>query len=264
MNVALVKRIGLLAWAQATAYRPDVVFNSVLFWAPILLNLLLWRTVMRTEGSRELAGYALPQLVTYFSLSVLINRGSNEGRAVSDEILRGDVKRYLPLPVNFAVFRLVFAASNRAARMAQVIPGVALLVVVLHRYLVGPTPIDAMLWMASTALGFVLEFQILFLVGLSAFWIGASALFGITGWAMSLLSGSMFPLDLLPGWAVQLMQWLPFSYTVFYPIGIFLGHVTVTGAFRVLLVQVVWVSVLAVVTNAVWVRGVRTYEAYGG
>lgn len=242
----------------------DALFTGLFFWVPVGVSLLLWRAVLRAGGHSAAGGYSLPQLVTYFALTVLIGRGGGEERRIAREILQGGIKRHLVEPVDFAALRLALAAARRLAAVVQVAPGALLLAIILRRDLVPPSPAAAALFTASAALGFVLEFQILLLLGMTAFWMGETALFGIAGWAISLLSGTRFPLDLLPGWAAAAARWLPFPYTAFYPAAIFLGRVPADRAARILLLQAAWTAALALAARRVWIRGVRRYESFGG
>lgn len=263
-RASLYRRAFLLAWSDAHAYRADALFHALFFWVPIALSLLIWQAVTRAGGQSALGGYSLPQMVTYFALTAVIGRGGGEDRRVAAEILGGGVKRYLVQPVDFAALRLALAAGRRLAGMLQVAPGLAVLALLLHRDLVAPTLPAALLFTASLALGIVLDGQILLLLGMTAFWAGETALFGIAGWVLSLLNGSRFPLDLLPGWAAHLARWLPFPYTVFFPLGIFLGRMSAAAAERAILLQLAWVVALSVTAGVVWRRGVARYEAYGG
>lgn len=264
LRPGLYRRAFLLAWSEANAYRADALFTAFFFWVPVALSLLIWQAVLRAGGSPAVGGYTLPQLVTYFALTALVGRGGGEDRRIAREIMDGGVKRYLVQPVDFGALRLTLAAARRCAGLLQVAPGVVLLALLLRGHLVAPALPAGGLFAVSLALGIVLDFQILLLLGMTAFWVGETAVFGIAGWVLSLCNGTLFPLDLLPAWAATAAHWLPFPYTVFYPAGIFIGRIPAAEAERVLLLQVAWVVLLVVATRLVWRRGVARYEAYGG
>ena len=262
------RRAALLAWAEAHAYRADALGTAVLFWAPVALSALLW-SAAEAAGARGMHGYTFPQLVTYFALTVLMGApdaygGGGVDRRVSHEIATGEVRRYLIQPLHPAAFRLAHAAAGRAAKVAQALPAALLLALLLQRDLVLPGVRHALLFAAAAVLGFALEFLIQFLIGLTAFWLGETVIFGIAGQVLALLGGALFPLDLLPRWAAGALRWLPFPYTVFFPLETFLGRVPPEQAAWGLALQVGWLAVLAALTSLVWARGVARYEAYGG
>ena len=78
------------------------------------------------------------------------------------------------------------------------------------------------------------------------------------------LSGHMFPLDLAPGWLRGILEWLPFTYELFFPVAVFLEKVQGAMLWKGLLIQAGWVLVSWIIGQTMWSRGLRHYGAYGG
>ena len=79
-----------------------------------------------------------------------------------------------------------------------------------------------------------------------------------------LLSGHMFPLDLLPDqirWAVDL---LPFKYLAYYPAAVFLGKSSGTDLIQGFVVLIFWVLFFFALSRWLWARGVKRYSGFGG
>jgi ABC-2 type transport system permease protein len=87
-----------------------------------------------------------------------------------------------------------------------------------------------------------------------------------------LLSGHMFPLDMLAGISTgiagmslaDVVRWLPFEYTAYFPSAVWLGKIRGAELARSLMIEAGWVVVMAVACRIAWWRGTRRYSAFGG
>ena len=81
---------------------------------------------------------------------------------------------------------------------------------------------------------------------------------------MSLLSGLIIPLPLLPAWSQGLVRWLPFAGLFDLPFRIYPGHIAPAGLALVLVRQLGWT--LAIIGFGRWLlrRGLRRIVVQGG
>ena len=87
-----------------------------------------------------------------------------------------------------------------------------------------------------------------------------------------LLSGHMFPIDMLAGipsglpgtTLADVVTWLPFQFTAFFPASVWLGKVQGGELVRLLVLEVAWVVVMVVACRVAWARGTRRYSGFGG
>jgi ABC-2 type transport system permease protein len=81
---------------------------------------------------------------------------------------------------------------------------------------------------------------------------------------MSLFSGLLVPLPLLPDWAQPVLRWLPFAGIMDLPFRIYSGHIAPAGLALVLGRQIGWT--LAIVAFGRWLlgRGMRRVVVQGG
>jgi len=82
--------------------------------------------------------------------------------------------------------------------------------------------------------------------------------------AMELTSGRFFPLNILPAVLFKIMNFLPFSFLVFFPLNVYLDRLSTSEIYRGLLTQTIWIAIFSVLLKVVWQRGLRRYEAVGG
>jgi ABC-2 type transport system permease protein len=79
-----------------------------------------------------------------------------------------------------------------------------------------------------------------------------------------LLSGHMFPLDLLPEWSRWAMDFLPLKYLAYFPAAVFLGKIDRTEMYQGLMIEAAWVAFFIVLSRILWTRGVKRYSGFGG
>ena len=117
----------------------------------------------------------------------------------------------------------------------------------------------------SLSLGVVLYFFISKISAFSAFWIPENtwgSMFFILV-LMEMLSGVIFPLDVLPKGIKFLIDLTPFPYLVYYPIGIYVGRFTGPEVFSILLRTLVWIAVSYFLVKKVWKAGLKIYSSAG-
>jgi ABC-2 type transport system permease protein len=79
-----------------------------------------------------------------------------------------------------------------------------------------------------------------------------------------LLSGGIFPLEVFGTLFVQISNWLPFKYTVNYPILVLNGTLDWTATLNGMLVQCLWIGGCLLLANGLWGMGSRRFVAVGG
>jgi ABC-2 type transport system permease protein len=87
-----------------------------------------------------------------------------------------------------------------------------------------------------------------------------------------LLSGHMFPIDMLagiptgiPGTSLaDVVAWLPFQFTAYFPAAVWLGKVQGPELARMLAIEAAWVGVMIIACRIAWARGTRRYSGFGG
>ena len=99
-------------------------------------------------------------------------------------------------------------------------------------------------------------------LGFVAFWLETGL--PLIGPIVAFTGGSLIPLDLMPAWLRFVCDYLPFKYTVYSPVKVLLGKMTVEETIAGLGVQLVWIAICAVALVLLWSRGIRRYQAYGG
>lgn len=82
--------------------------------------------------------------------------------------------------------------------------------------------------------------------------------------AVSMFSGLLVPLPLLPDWAQPVLRWLPFAGIIDLPARIYSGHVATADLAGVLMRQVGWTAALIALGRHLLARGLRRVVVDGG
>jgi ABC-2 type transport system permease protein len=102
------------------------------------------------------------------------------------------------------------------------------------------------------------------LIGFLSFW--ATEIAGIyycLKTIIKFMSGTFFPISLLPLFFVKASYFLPFVYTIYIPVQLYLGKISFAEGLRGLAIEMLWLVVLYVIIKIVWRLGLKRYESVG-
>jgi ABC-2 type transport system permease protein len=258
--VPALLRIGL---AAAVAYRSEFIVWALTTNMPLVM-LALWSEVAREApvgkfGEKEFVAYFLATLV------VRILTGSWVVWEMNTEIRQGDLAMRLLRPLHPFIH---YATDNLAALPLRAV--FALPVVVFGALSVGRGHVTTDLAHGIIALvgvfgAWAVVFAAMLVVGsLGLFWESSLALYDLWLGLFFIFSGYLMPLALFPPWLRAISWWLPFRYTLAFPVETLLGLESVDQALRSLLVQWAYVAGFVALALALWRRGLARYAVYGG
>ncbi|MBA2276716.1 MAG: ABC-2 family transporter protein [Chloroflexia bacterium] len=257
--------IAVTAAQQAVAYRINTVAGIIgnFFWIAILYY--LWRAAF-AETTR-IGSFTWSEMRTYILLAFGLNAliGFPTASRMMYAIRTGDIVIDMVRPLNYLRTQLAQVAG------AAVLEGVTSFTIILAlgigvvQILPPASPFAAVLFVISVAMGFVTKFLFVFLVALLCFWtINAVGL----NWAqlavVNVLSGTLVPIELLPGWLRPVAEWSPLRGIVATPVGVYLGQDTGWDLTLMLGLQASWLVLLWTAADRAWPRAFRAVEIQGG
>ena len=269
---------------ERLVYRGDFIIGTLMRFLPTLTQIFLWWAiydVISTEGSADssggpdgqIAGYRYGDMVAYY-LMVTISRAFSSmpglTSGIANQIRSGEVKKFLIQPVDMQGCLLMQRIAHKLVYYLM-----AALPFALVFYLCGDFFIDGWpdgerlaVFFASLVLAFALGFYLECTIGLVGFWfLEVTSLTFIYMLMNFLLSGHMFPLELLPEGPVNIrafVEFLPFKYLAYFPAAVFLGKVEGAALYQGLAIEFMWVIFFIVISRVLWFRGVKRYSGFGG
>ncbi len=251
-------RIGL---AEAVAYRAEFVVWMLTTTMPLVM-LALWTAVAR-EAPFGRFGHS--EFVAYYLAAFIVRSvsGSWVVWQMNQEIRTGSLSLRLLRPIHPF---LAYSAEHIAAiplRSLFALPMAVVLLVASSGHVVHD-PWQIVMVPFALAGGWLVTFSTMLILGTLGLFLERSlALFDVWLGLNAVMSGYLVPLELMPRWLAGAAHWLPFRYTLGYPVELIIGMTTRTQAVAGLLVQTAYVVILVILALFVWKRGIRRFEAFG-
>lgn len=227
----------------------------------------LWGAAYAGRGA--IGGFSFEQTMGYFLCLLVANyvvSAFNEDFQIGEEIRSGTINQFLTKPIDYYAYRLtLFFASRLVTGVVVAIPLIIALPL-LRDYL--PAHGEAWRWLAAPpafAIAALIQFSIAYCFGLLAFWFLEIQGFVILSLAVeTLLSGQVFPLDLMPRALFELSTWLPFYYQAYFPVALVSGRLDADAALSGLAIGLGWTVVFILGGRWLWRAGLRRHTAVGG
>lgn len=263
----LVFRIGV---QNALAYRANFLFRAAFGLVPLLATLYLWRAIYASNPDRpEVAGYTLSGMISYYLVMTVVDAltgVTEDDWQIAADIREGRISQFLLKPMDYLAYRLsLFAAGRVVYTAAALIPVGVFMVWQLPHLAAPPKGAALAAFGVSVLLTALLQFLISYTMALLAFWLLEISTFIFILFAFEYIAGGhLFPLDILPPGLLAVLQFTPFPYQLYFPVGIYLGRIQGVELLQGLAVQAGWVVLVYALARAVWARGIRHYSAAGG
>jgi ABC-2 type transport system permease protein len=262
---------------ERLVYRGDFALGTLMRYLPIVTQVFLWTAVFGATTKTVIAGYTRNDIVAYYLLTMLTRAFSSMpglSTGIARSVRDGSVKKFLVQPVDYVSFLLAARVAHKLVYYAvAALPFAGVFLLCRSYFPPVPDAITIAAFVTSLVLSFLLGFFMEATLGMLGFWFMevSSIVFGYM-LVQYLLSGHMFPIDLLDGVPTgiagvslaDVVHWLPFEYTAYFSSAVWLGKVHGDKLVWSLAIEAAWVVVMAVACRIAWWRGTRRYSAFGG
>ena len=257
---------------ERLVYRADFALGTLMRFLPIVTHILLWQAVFTAKKPGEsIAGYTRDDFVAYYLL-VTISRAFSSmptlASTIALEIREGEIKKYLIQPIDLIGFLMLKRVAWKLVYYLVAFVPFALVFMLCRGYFPGwPSPPVLAAYVASLIMAFLIGFFLEALIGMVGFWfLEVSSLLLVYMLFNFILSGHMFPLELLDRWPAARMVFdsLPMKFLAYFPTAVFLGKVQGVAIVQGLWTQLAWVLFFAAMCRLAYRAGVRRYSGFGG
>ena len=259
-----------ISFEERLVYRIDFAVATLMRFIPILTQIFLWTAIFTAAGRQDIAGYSQKTIIAYYLL-VLVGRAlssmPNLASGMVEQIRNGEIKKFLIQPVDLIGFLLLTRVAHKLVYYGVAIAPFALVFFLCREFFPDGWP-DAPImaaYIAALIMAFLMGFFLEAAIGMIGFWfLEVSSLLFIYMMLNYLLSGHMFPLDMLPFSVRGAFDLLPFQYLAYFPTAVFLGKVEGIALVQGLWIQLAWVVVSFGLCKVVYHYGVKHYSGFGG
>lgn len=256
--------IGLKACAE---YRVNLLFSIAGATSPVVIQTALWLALYGNDPAETLFGFTFAQMVAYTVIAQLVSRlvRTDFEYELNNDIKTGSLDRYLVKPVGYFGFRLCSFLGDKAAQTVALGAVLAVAIAILGAVLgFAVTPVSALLFIASLAVAFALNFLLFWCVGLAGFWLTEIGfLFEAVRIVIIAMSGGIFPLAVFGPVGERVLRMLPFRFTIQFPAELLCGRVAPEEVLPSFAFAAIWIAALAGASMLVWRRGLRRFAAVG-
>ena len=237
---------------------------------PIITQVFLWYAIFEAAGKSRIEAYTANGVVAYYMLTMISRAFSSMPGLCSGIALQvrdGEIKKYLIQPIDLLGFLLITRIAHKLCYYMIALIPFAFVFFLCRGFFESGWPDPPMLcaYFLSLVMGFLLGFFIEASLGLVSFWfLEVTSLIFVYNLLNFFLSGHMFPLDLLPDWASQFVNLLPFQYLAYYPAAIFMGTIAPDQVWQGLAVEACWLIAFIIIARIMLHRGIHRYSGFGG
>jgi len=257
-----------MGFQTALEYRLNFAISLVSAAYPIFIQTFLWTAIFQASSQQAVFGYTFRQMIAYTFLAGLVARIVRTGfeYEIMDDVKMGKFSRFLVQPVGYFQYRLCSFFGNK-------LPGLSMILGILVFVLGGLSVFwgvsfqfsRILVFLVTLVLAITLNFLLFYSISAISFWIvEVGFLFEGIRITMVLLSGGIFPLEVFGERFLQVVNLLPFKYTVSFPVNVLNGKIDPAGIPLGILVQCLWIIIFLGVSNLLWRVGSRRFVAVGG
>lgn len=237
-------------------YREYLIFSVIKNMLYIYIQYMLWLSILSYQNKLE----DLPILMLYFIMNQFLSIFyPNISMNISEEIIEGSIINRLCKPISLEKQYLFESIGTSVTKvMTLSIFNLLLMIYFSRQFDVKMLGLMFILLIGGYLLNFVLE---LFFGSLAFF---TQSIWGIDSLKNALntvLSGSIFPLFLYPVYLQDVMDFLPFSYSLGKISEFYILH---TSFYQILLMQVLYIIIIYILYKIIINKGIKKITINGG
>ena len=255
--------------SDAMQYRLNFMLGLISIIFPITIQLFIWNAVYSGKGDTIVYDFSYHQMIFYTLLSAIVSKfvasDGFEGE-INQDIKYGGLNKYLVKPISYSGYRISCSLGKKVPQ-AMVIVILLVIVLTVCSIVLKETlePIRVIAFFISICLGTVLNLIHVYCISALAFWISdAGSFFQISALVVNVFSGGIFPLEIFGDTVNRIFNYLPYKYTIYYPVTIVNGKLESTRIAEVIGLQFFWILVLMLLSKVLWRIGMKKYNAIGG
>lgn len=257
-----IARAGFL---NSLVYRADTIIWG---FGELIDTLVFLFILLVIYGEKNVVGgFTLPETITYMIGTGLIASFlySWVGPDIERDVQGGDLSNILLKPINYSLARGAMGIGNRPLSwVVRIVVYTCLAFFFKEKFIFNTNFLSWFLLFLCLVLAYFIYFLTDFLFGCIAFWTTTTrGPMGVSNTIRSILSGAYAPLTFFPLLFQTVASLLPFAYTRYFPMLIYLNKLTTIEIIKGLGIQVFWIMVLLFLTKKIWRRGLRRYEGVG-
>lgn len=229
-----------------------------------VVYLVVWATVAQARGG-TVGNYNAADFAAYYIVLMIVNQFTFTWimHEYDYRIRQGALSVLLLKPIHPIHSDIADNISYKILMSVIVFPTAILLYLLFDPNLTFHLQTFAV-FLFSLGIAFLMRFFVEWTIAQVAFWTTRNEAINQMYFTLGLfLSGRIAPIELLPNFAQQIANALPFRWAVAFPVEIMLGRLSTEQIWHGLSMQATWLIVSLILLKIVWRSGVKKYSAVG-
>jgi ABC-2 type transport system permease protein len=245
-------------------YRTNILAGCLTALFMLGARYALWTALFATGNA---GGSSLLETMTYFVICdiAMLWLASSYGNIIGTDIRSGDIAQQLIKPCSYHLLLVAsFHATSLTATLTRALP--MLIAALFFIGLLPPVSIGALVFfLFSAILGAIIYSLVDLIISYTAFWLTD---YWYLEWfkraLFTLFGGLALPIWFYPQWLQTICEFLPFQYTIFQPLAIYLGRIPTDRIGFTLVMQLIWIAILFIIERIVWRMAKNKLTVQGG
>ena len=244
------------------SYRLNFVLWRLRMVLGTLVTVFLWMAVF--DGKSRFGYYSREQMLSYILFSSLITTlvSSTRTSELAAQIQDGSIMNLLLKPISVFSYYAALDVGDKCMNIFFGIIEFVGIVLLFHVPLVAPQAI--LLCLFFLACGIIISFFINLMLSFIGFWTpdvwAPRFLFTII---VFFVSGTYFPLDLLPEPIYRVLLLTPFPYLFFLPARILVGGAQAPYLIQQMICALFWTGGTYFAARLIWKKGITEFSFWG-
>ncbi|MCK5062003.1 ABC-2 family transporter protein [Candidatus Parcubacteria bacterium] len=258
--------IGKNEWQKVLTYRLSIICFRLGNLIEVAFNVIIWTVIF--QGAETIRGYTYSEMLTYLIVGYIITFITTNyafEHNISDFIHKGTLSNILLKPISFFEYVVASALGRFSVTLFSTSLIIVLLLVIFIPRMIAPAnAITLLIMMPMVVMGYFIRLFLSIIIGMIAFW--TIHIMGIQSsyrYIERFFAGGYFPINVLPTIFTTVSLALPFAYTWFVPLQLYLGKMSAMDGLKGLVIEIMWLFILYGIIKIVWKRGLKQYEGVG-
>jgi ABC-2 type transport system permease protein len=257
-----------LGFQTALEYRTNFLLSLLSAAYPIFIQTFMWTAIYQNSSEPVVYGFTYQQMIAYTFMAGLVARIVRTGfeYEIMEDIKNGKFSQFLVQPMGYFPYRLSSFLGQKLPNLGMILGILVVVLLGLNAFFgISLEFYRVVAFLGALILAVVLNFLIFYCFSAIAFWVvEIGFLFEGIRIVTILLSGGIFPLEVFGPLFVQISNFLPFKYTVNYPINVLNGTISANETIQGMIIQCLWIVTFLLMAQVLWRIGGRRYVAIGG
>ncbi|MBP7859695.1 ABC-2 family transporter protein [Patescibacteria group bacterium] len=231
--------------------------------ATALVFLIFWQAVFKLNPSFK--GYTFEKMVLYYIVGSFFSQlttSSAGARSIEVAIKSGKFSFNLLQPLNWSIRQYVNTMVSKLMQSTSAFIALIIITFIFNKSFLNLQTI--FVFIIALFFAMTLNYFLYGMISILAFYVteiwGIRSIFGRIA---DITSGKIFPLDILPANLFFAFGVLPFNYTHFFIMQIYLGKYNFTQSLQQITIQFLWILVTISIYAFFYKKGIKHYDSVG-